>query len=268
MILIGLTALGRAAATQSVPDPDAAREVFQWLNQFRTQNGIAPLEWDERLAQAALAHAYLCSKNPDLSHQYSGEPVLSLRLAKEEIRLNRAGENLASDITPRGAHDGLLQSAPHRLNMLSSDFNSVGIAVVQSGDKYYVVEDFAHVLPDLSISQFEEQLAKEFDSLREQSKALPLKHWVSTEMRSAACEMASHDEVSAKGPVVSGARYILAFTTTDARQLPSDLVQLRHSGELSGYALGACFASSQTYPNGVYWVTMAVFPRVRQARTQ
>jgi uncharacterized protein YkwD len=199
-------AVSSPASYQGVDDSDAAREVFQMLNEFRADYRKPALEWDDRLAEAALAHAFLVAENKQLMHQYSGEPVLTLRLAKNEIRLNRAGENLASDCAVKGAHDGLAASAPHRANMLSADFNAVGIAVVRSGETFYVVEDFAHRLPEISTAQFEDEVAAEFDALRAQAGNPPMRHANSDALRNAACDMARNDGVEMKGVRVPGAR--------------------------------------------------------------
>jgi hypothetical protein len=264
-VVSGLCAAAASSSSQGTADPAAVRDVFQMLNHFRADHGEAALQWDDRLAEAALAHALLVAENKQLMHQYSGEPTLTLRLAKRDIRLNRAGENLASDCTVEGAHQGLVASPPHRANMLNPDFNAVGIAVVKLGEQFYLVEDFAHRLPDISTPQFEDEVAAEFDALRLQSGASPLEATKSDTLRHAACEMAGKDEVDARDVRMPGARYVLSFTITEARTLPNDLTQFRTRDDLASYAVGACFATSRTYPNGTYWVVMTLFPKNSQA---
>ncbi len=248
-----------AAADSEATDPGGARQVFRLLNEFRAQNGKAALQWDERLAQAALEHAYLCAKNKELSHQYSGEPVLRLRIAKFNVLLDRVGENLSMDSTVEGAHEGLTHSPPHRANMLSADYNAVGIAVVTANGHYYVVEDFAHLMPELSASQVEEKLAAEFDALRAKAGTPVLSHSSSSDLRVSACRMAASDDLKAKNASGTGARYIVAFTMADPKNLPDELKRLRSDRNLGSYGIGACLARSQTYPNGVYWVVMAFY---------
>jgi hypothetical protein len=122
-----------------------------------------------------------------------------------------------------------------------------------------VVEDFAHRLPELSAAQFEDEIAAEFDALRAQSGTVPMKHASSDSLRDVACKMARSDGVEAKGVGVPGARYIVSFTITEATKLPNDLTQMRTRGDLASYTMGACFARSKTYPNGTYWMVVALF---------
>lgn len=257
MFLAVLPALSAEGA--ATPDPSAAREIFELVNDFRQQQGLPQLQWDDRLARAALDHAYLCARNKELSHQYSGEPVLTLRLAKHDIRLNRAGENLAMDSNPRSAHESLLASPPHRANILKPDFNSLGVAAVWSSGRLYVVQNFAHILPETTVAQFEDQIAAAFAKLRSTSQMSVLPHTVSTTLRERACEMAHNDNIDALSARTPGARYILTFTISEPSQLPTDLTRMRDSREISSYAIGACFDKSQSYPNGVYWVVVAMY---------
>ncbi len=260
-VLMAAAAAMAAASTRGIPDRAAAREIFRLLNEFRAEHDQAALAWDDRLADAALDHDFLVAANKQLSHQYSGEPILTLRLAKNDIRLNRAGENLASASTVTGAHEALVASPPHRANMLSPDFNAVGIAVVRAGDTFYVVQDFAHRLAEIPTAQFEDEIAAEFDRLRARSRTAPLTHASSDMLRNAACAMARKDDLDANDVRVPGARHIVSFTINEAQKLPKDLTQLRTSTDLGSYTVGACFARNQSYPNGTFWVLMALFPK-------
>ena len=55
------------------------------------------------------------------------------------------GENVAMDMRVDDAHDNLMQSAPHRSNILDRRFNAVGIGVATDGSGiYYMTQDFLH----------------------------------------------------------------------------------------------------------------------------
>src|SRR5262249_14728206 len=73
----------------------AERQIFDQLNQARQNAGLAALEWNELVAEAARAHAEALSQSKDLSHQYAGEPSLPERLAATGVRFTRAAENVA-----------------------------------------------------------------------------------------------------------------------------------------------------------------------------
>lgn len=259
LVFAAITAFAGEPAT-GTPNETGARELFRLVNQERQEQGRAPLDWDNRLAQAALQHAYLIAEHKELSHQFANEPSLRLRIAKTSLRLDRSGENLAYDSTILGAHSGLMHSPPHRANILNPDYNAVGIAVVQRGDYFYVVEDFAHRLPESSDTQMEDEIVQAFARARQQAGASPLVHRNSPALRQAACSMARQDQLDAHS-VQPSARYVVAFTISDPQHLPADLMNLRANNELGSYAIGVCFERSPTYPSGVYWAVMTFFQK-------
>jgi len=248
------------AAGHPQSDAEAARELFGLVNNERSRQGLEPLQWDDRLAEAALAHARLVVAHKKLSHQYSGEPALNLRLARTNIRLNRSGENLALDASARSAHEALINSPPHRANILSRNYNAIGIAAIWAGEDLYVVQDFAHRLPEESPGEFRDQVASEFARLRSASGVAPLKRIDLSYLNKSACEMAQRDNVDAQISA-PGARFIITFTATEPQMLPADVTRFRSDNEVASYGIGSCFARTQTYPNGVYWVVMALFPK-------
>lgn len=249
-----------AEPAPATPDENAARELYRLVNDERQKQGRAPLDWDARLAEAALQHAYLMAEHKELSHQFNHEPSLRLRLAKTSLRLDRSGENVAYDSTILGAHSGLMHSPGHRANILSPDYNAIGIAVVKRGEYFYIVQDFAHRLPESSVSQVEDDIAQAFDRARHQAGLAPLPRKSAPSLRNAACSMASRDEVNANG-IGLPARYVVAFTISDPEKLPESVLNLRGKGDLGSFAVGVCFERSPTYPSGVYWAVMTFFSK-------
>jgi uncharacterized protein YkwD len=84
-----------------------------------------------------------------LSHQFDGEPSLMPRLRESGLRLSWVGENVAYNASAEKAFEALMQSPPHRQNLLDPDFNVAGFAAFWSDGKLYVVQDFARVLPEV-----------------------------------------------------------------------------------------------------------------------
>jgi hypothetical protein len=258
-VVIALAFCASGAALAQQPDQAAAREIFNLLNQERTERNLPPLKWDDRLAQAAVDHTRLLAEHRELSHQFNHEPVLRLRYARYNIRLDRAGENVAFDSTVQGAHEGFMNSPPHRANILSPDFDAVGVAVMHSGDRYYVTQDFAHLVADIPTNAAEDQIASAIEQLRTQHHERALKRIDLAELRRMACQMARNDRLEPElARSLAGARYYVAYTMTNPKQLPSDLMKLQVSQAVDRFAVGTCFQSSPQYPNGVYWV-MVVF---------
>lgn len=257
---VAAASVGVAANPAGKPDESGARDLFRLLNQERAKQGRAPLEWDARLAQAALGHAHLMAEKKQLSHQFSGEPSLRQRLAKTSVRLDRSAENVAYDAEIEGVHIGLMHSPPHRANILSPDYNAVGIAAVKHDGYYYVVQNFAHRLPESSASEVEDEIARNFDRLRRQAGQTSLVRRAIASLRDEACSMAHNDELNACS-VKGNARYVVAFTLTEPEKLPDNVTRFRTSDELGSYAVGVCFERTPTYPSGVYWAVMTFFAK-------
>jgi len=79
---------------RSAYDSQAEEELFDLANQDRARAGLAPLQLDPSLTQAARGHAAEMAEQQQLSHQLNGEPAFAQRLAATgDLRLDRAGEN-------------------------------------------------------------------------------------------------------------------------------------------------------------------------------
>ena len=82
--------LTAAHAVQSAPSISSAeKRIFEELNTERVSHGLAPLQWDDRAASAARAHAQLLAENGKLSHQFPGEKSLPERLGATGVRFHR-----------------------------------------------------------------------------------------------------------------------------------------------------------------------------------
>src|SRR6266849_6667978 len=136
----------------STYDLQAERQLLEMANTEREHAGLAPLKMDDGLVHAARTHAAEMASQNQLSHQFSGEPSLTQRLAASSpLHLNRAGENVAMAENAREAHDALMASPQHRDNLLSPDFNVAGFGVLRNGHRLYVAQDFGLSLPSYSL---------------------------------------------------------------------------------------------------------------------
>ena len=138
-----------AAMPSSAEDRAAESALLELANQRRSEAGVPPLRADKGLTEAARAHARLMVQREQLSHQFDGEPSLMPRLRESGLRINQAGENVALNASTKKAFEALMQSPPHRQNLLDPDFNVAGMAAFWSHGRLYVVQDFAHQLPEI-----------------------------------------------------------------------------------------------------------------------
>jgi len=64
------------------------QQLLDLVNREREKEGLSRLEWNDQLAQAALAHSRLLAENRDLSHQFPGEAPLQERVGATTLRFN------------------------------------------------------------------------------------------------------------------------------------------------------------------------------------
>jgi len=252
--------LASSAYTRETNDAAAEQRLFSLINQERIKEGLAPLKLDERLTRAARKHTQRMIQNDALSHQFDGEESLQLRVSEENVRCDRDGENIALDSDIEVAHVMLMQSPPHRANILSPQFNAVGIGVLKTDELFYITEDFAHVLPSYSEPEADavtEQAISEYAK----SQGLPApKRKPLPQLRQMACDMPLDDKLdSKKASEVPGVASAVAWTASDLEKLPPNLKRLLAQPLSSGYSLGACFAPSVSHPGGVYWLVMVIY---------
>lgn len=125
-------------------DPICA-EVLGYINDYRAENGLSPLTFDETLLKAAQIRAAELTKN--YSHDRPNGTSCFTVLDDVAFSYGTAGENIAwtegSLSTPATVSKSWINSAPHRKNILNSDFEVTGIATVRVGNITYWVQLFA-----------------------------------------------------------------------------------------------------------------------------
>ncbi len=254
-----LIALGAAVYAQE--DAAAEQELFRNANQARAQAGAPALEWNEWLAQAARAHAQKMVERGELSHQFSGEPKVTERLAATGLRFDASAENVGFAASAAEIQDGWMHSPGHRENLLNPRYNAVGIAVMRRGDALYAVSDFAHTVPKFSATDVENTVAETLNQMRAKKGLPPLRPVEIPPLRQAACNMAHGNKVDANAAFQAAPqlRSGVAFTDSDPRNFAKHLAPLADTRAFRNVAVGACFARSPTYPEGTNWVLAGVY---------
>jgi uncharacterized protein YkwD len=254
--------LNVASAQQPSPndsspyDAEAEHELFDLANQARAQAGIAPLQMDDGLTQAARAHAAVMAGQRQLSHQFAGEPSLPQRLAANcTLHLDQAGENVSAAGNVDQSHQGLMHSPPHRENLLNPAYNVAGFGVVRAGNLLYVAQDFGHSLPAYSPRQAGGLVSGSIARMRREAN-LPQLQWMDSDAaQSAACSMARADSLKT---VASRGSYIVRYTTAQPEILPDAAAKVIEDRAVHTFSVGTCYARTTSYPNGVYWVTLVL----------
>ena len=108
------------------------QEVFNLINQQRTDNGLSALKNDDEVQRVARIKAQDMVNNGYFSHQSPtyGSPFDMLK--SFGITYKSAGENIAGNSSNSGAVAAWMNSSGHKANILSSSYNYTGIGVVSS----------------------------------------------------------------------------------------------------------------------------------------
>lgn len=120
--------------TQNITiDENSENQMLDLINQARKANGLSVITMDDHLREVARAHSKDMFERGYFSH-YTPEGLSPFdRLRNAGIIYVYAGENLALAPDVNKAEQGLIDSEGHRENILNSNFNKVGIGVVDAG---------------------------------------------------------------------------------------------------------------------------------------
>jgi uncharacterized protein YkwD len=236
------------------------QDLLQLANQSRQRAGAPRLVLDTGLTAAARAHAQAMLEANQLSHQFTGEPTLVQRLAAtSSLQLDQAAENVALDYSAAGGHEHLMLSPPHRANLLNPAYNVVGLGVVRSGDRLFIVQDFAQALSAYSADEVKDRVAAAVNQARRQASrnALPRRDLQNAD--GAACSMAHADKLGTLPVRQLAQRFtVLTYTSLRPENLPAGASHAISSPNLRSLSVGSCYARTDSYPTGVYWIVLSL----------
>lgn len=115
------------------------------VNKQRQQNGVAPLEYDNRLSNVARSHSIDMLQQRYFAHiNLSGKTPFD-RLHAAGINYTIAGENLAVSTNLDNAMTALMASPTHRANILNDKFHKTGIGIGVNQDGIMsITEEFSN----------------------------------------------------------------------------------------------------------------------------
>lgn len=233
------------------------QQLFDLVNHERERAGLNKLEWNDRLAQAALAHSKLLAENRDLSHQFPGEPLLQERVGETRLRFNSVAENVAAAPDVDTAHTALMKSPGHRANILHQDYSSIGISIVERDHELFITQDFAHALASYTEKQFRDSVVAGFNQARRFRKLPPVDVITDPRLRKAACSQDMHtDKMIQNMPGASG---LLVFSLSEPGALPDNLRKFTADKALEHMKIGVCLQTGGATGFSRFWVVAAFY---------
>ncbi len=113
------------------------------INAERTSRGLNPLKLNTGARAVARAYSKRMLAEGYFSHIDNDGHTPFDRLRAGNVSFGAAGENLALAPSLLRAHDGLMNSPGHRANILSKNYRTVGIGIIDAGPNgLMVTQDF------------------------------------------------------------------------------------------------------------------------------
>jgi uncharacterized protein YkwD len=141
--------------TGAVPaqETDLEQRALALVNEARAEAGLDALSYSASLAEAAQQHAEDMLERDYYAHETPGGETFADRIREAgDERWLLTAENIARCAgcqTPPGVarveafHEGWMDSAGHRRNILEEDATSFGFGIVGEGEAVYAVQTFA-----------------------------------------------------------------------------------------------------------------------------
>ena len=136
---------------------DITKKVHVLINNERVSHGLTPLSWNSKIAQAALNHSTDMASRNYFEHDSPEGYDFSWRYAQVGFSCSvtygnmiyGGGENImflegyyGVDTIATETVNGWMNSPGHRVNILTSHFQSEGIGVSISGNQVYLTQNF------------------------------------------------------------------------------------------------------------------------------
>lgn len=120
------------------------QQLFDLTNAARVRHGLSALKWEENVAGTARNHSIDMADNDYFNHQNKQGKSPFDRMDDDGVTYRSAGENLAyGQSSSIFAHEGLMNSAGHRENILLDTYSHLGTGVsFNDKSQPYYTENF------------------------------------------------------------------------------------------------------------------------------
>lgn len=110
------------------------RHTFEQINHFRAANGVAPVQWEAKAHEKALAWSKHMATQGRLSHSNLSDGIAP--------GWKVLGENVAMNSSLDGAIRALEASPGHRANLLNARFTHAATGVIKVNGVWWVTQIF------------------------------------------------------------------------------------------------------------------------------
>lgn len=123
-------------------DPNEILQMLNLVNEERTSRGLNPVDYSNELTYMGELHSRDMIARNFFSHDNPDGGSIDIR--RKELGIQTfVGENISKNISIEASHNSLMQSPPHRANILNPAWNRLGIGIAKDGNTYYVSQEFS-----------------------------------------------------------------------------------------------------------------------------
>lgn len=167
ILVAALTAAGVGLVPAAAHASSAESEFVSLINQARASRGLSSLSVRSDLTSAARKQSGAMASAGSLFHSSS--------LGSGISGWTKIGENVGTGSTVDKIHDAFMGSSGHRANILESDFNQVGVGVVEKSGTIWVTEIFVERASSSSSSDDDERTAVRSTRTRNTTYSAPIR---------------------------------------------------------------------------------------------
>lgn len=132
VLLLSIVLVSRFGFTELLASEISGTVLVEQANKDRQKKGISPLKYSKKLERAALLKAENMFKMQYWAHYGPNKESPWQFIIQSGYTYAYAGENLAKGFSDsQSVHDAWMSSPTHRANIMDSQFQEVGIAIVK-----------------------------------------------------------------------------------------------------------------------------------------
>lgn len=121
--------------SEFLANPAFESQLIELVNNEREQRNLNRLTVDKELTEIARGHSSDMFRRGYFAHNSPEGKNVSDRASEKNYSFLVIGENLAYAPSVTLAHKGLMESEGHRRNILSPEFNNIGIGIMDGGGR-------------------------------------------------------------------------------------------------------------------------------------
>ncbi len=269
---ISFLSLTRLVSQEHKSEPAAGKSdisaiekgLYEALNLERTSRSLPPLRLSPGLSELARKHsADMAGRDRLLHDSSSGQSYLD-RLVAGGFCFISGGENVVRSETfvTEFIHRSLMDSPEHRDNILTEEFNEVGIGAAAGPEEgvYFITQDFLRTAPMLTREEAKDRILRKIGELRASKGLSPFQN--REEYDSVSQDLARLRASGDKNPPIPtflGATQVYFYISPSLDEMPGFSEEIILGASEEG-GVGVEFSRSDRYPGGAYFIALVLFP--------